>query len=499
MSAASARGESVVAARNALSLGSSLAVTGSMALLIRMMVPRLLGPGAFGEYRLAEAAAEVLFVVLTFGVDGHLRREAALDPARARGYLAGLTALRVLAGAAGIAVVAGALRWAGAADRVVTLFLLMGAAQVLQVLNNTYSAFEHAAGDVRWIARANLAVKVLWAAALVAVLVSAPSGAAIAAVALAIEVLRFAWLTSRGVRRHGLSARPDLRLAAGALLASLPFFVNLVAHTLYARIGTGWIAAHGTEVELGLHGAASGLASIALLGMPLVSWVLVPSAARAGSRDTGEVAHLVSNALRTSLLAMVPVALAFNLGAPWLLALCFGEAYTAAAPVLRVLAPTFALAYASTVCAVAVIQEGRIWTVTVISLAGVALTAGTGMMLVPFGAAHLGEAGAAQGAAWATLVTEVAVTAALAWFARGFLRGPALARTLVSLTVGCASAALVVHAAPQAGAPAFALAAAAYLVPLVAGGAIDGDDLRFCRGLLRPGRIARAPEPAEAS
>ena len=62
-------GEALVAARNALTLGTTLAVTGSLAILIRLLIPRFLGPAAFGEYRLAESAAELLFVVLTFGVD----------------------------------------------------------------------------------------------------------------------------------------------------------------------------------------------------------------------------------------------------------------------------------------------------------------------------------------------------------------------------------------------------------------------------------------------
>ena len=71
--------EPLRAARNALTLGSALALTSAMALAIRLLIPRFLGPAAFGELRLAESFAEMLFVILTFGVDMQLRREAAVD------------------------------------------------------------------------------------------------------------------------------------------------------------------------------------------------------------------------------------------------------------------------------------------------------------------------------------------------------------------------------------------------------------------------------------
>lgn len=499
MSAPAVKGaEAMVAARNALSLGASLAVTGSLALLVRLLIPRFLGPQAFGEYRLAESAAELLFVVLTFGVDAHLRREAALSPARARGYLFGLAALRLALGAAGLAAILAFLHATGATMTTLRLFLLIGASQILLVLNNTYAAFEHAAGDVKWIARNSLAMKVVWAVALAAILVLTPAGVSIALAALGVEALRFAWLTGRSVRRHNISIRPDLPLAVGAVIASLPFFVNVVAHSLYARVGTGWLAAVSSGFELGLHGAASNLASIALLGMPLLSWVLVPSAARAAEESAEAMTQLVSSALRMALLAIVPIALAFFVAAEFWLQLFFGAPYVAAAPVLRILAPTFALTYASTVCAISVIQQGRVWAVAGISLGGVVVTLLADAVLVPWGIAHLGPAGAAQGAAWGTLITEIAVTAALAWSARDALRDSSLARTVAALAGGVMVAVLVAETVPRVGAVPAVFATLAVALVVVAARGIDAGDVRFFRQAVG-GRHLRPRMAREAS
>lgn len=491
MSAAPIRGGATLsAARDAVTLGSSLAVTTAVAFVVRMLVPRVLGPEAFGEYRLAEATAEILFVVLTFGVDLQMRREAALDPSRARGYLSGLTVLRVAVGMLGIAVIAAVLRAAGSGEAVLWLFSLIAAWQVLLVLNNSYAAFEHAAGDVGWIARVNVGTKVLWAAAVVGVLAAWPAGIAVAAVGLAVEALRFVWLTARGARRHGWALRPDMRLAWAAILASVPFFVNLVAHSLYARIGTGWVAASATDAEVGLYGAAGNLASIALLGMPLLFWVLVPAAARADAGAPGEMDGLVASALRVSFLVTVPIAVVSYLGAGTWLRLLFGEAYAPAAPVLQILTPTFVLTYASTISAIALIQRGRIWTVAAVSVTGVVTTVLLAAILVPWGARSLGTAGAAQGAAWATLATEAAVALALGWAYGSGWRNRALWRTIAAVAGGVVAAAAATALLP--GSAVFPVAALAFAAVVVIAGGVDRDDMRFCRQAIgRPrGRLA---------
>ena len=485
------KSESLVAARNAVTLGASLAITGGIALLVRLLIPRFLGPGAFGELRLAESFAEMLFIVLTFGVDTQLRLDAALDASKARRYLGSLAVLRLGLGALGIAGTVVLLRTMGLDRQVVTLFVLIGLSQLFLVLNNSYAALEHAAGDVRWLARANFAAKALWAVLMVAVLLRWSSGLAIALAALTIEALRFGWFTLRAVRREELSLRLDLRLAVVAVMASFPIFVNAVAHNLYARIGIGWLASESGKFEVGLYGAASNIAAIALMGMPLLSWVLVPSTARAAAHSDEEGNQMVAGALRVSLLAGIPLAVALYLGAPLLLQALFGAEYLAAAPVLRIMAPTVGLAYISTVCAIALIQRGRTWTVAVISIAGVVVTTGLAATLIPLGARTLGTGGGAQGAAWAALATEVMATAVLAALSRAYWVERRLLRTAGALAGGVAAVALMLHAAPLPGISPAVAASVLFAGMVLAIGGLDRSDVRFCRVVL-----TRSPRPS---
>lgn len=488
--------ETLVAARNTLTLGSSLALTTGIALIVRLLVPRHLGPAAFGEFRLAESLAEMFFVVLSFGVDMHLRREAAIDASRSGQYLGGLAALRIGLGGVGVSIGALALWASGAPASLVTLFVVIAISQTLLVLNNSYAALEHAAGDVRWLSRANVGMKLLWAFAALAALLGRGTGLAVAAAGLAIEAVRFVWLTTRARVRHGLMARADLRLAGEVILLSFPFFLNSVAHSFYARLGVGWLGAVAGDVEVGLYGAASSVATLALLGMPLLFWVLVPSAARAAAHSPAHMDRLVAGALRISLLLAVPVALLCCVFAAPVLGLLFGPDYLQAAPILRILAPTFGLAYVSTVCAIALLQDGRAWTVAGISVAGVALAMGLNGVLIPWGLRTLGPAGAGQGAAWATLVTEVAVTIALALLGHRSWRDAPLRRTAAALAGSVGGFTITMAALPLSGLAGILAATSVFVLTFAAMKGVTRAEIGFVFRALAPSRaLSFSPSP----
>jgi O-antigen/teichoic acid export membrane protein len=478
--------EGVRATRNALTLGSTLVAGMALSLLVRLFVVRFLGPEAFGELRFAENAAEMIFVGLTLGVDTLIRREAAVAPERARSYLWGLLALRLVAGAVLMAGIATGLALTGYTSTVVLLFIVLGTAQLLIVLNNSYSALEHASGSVGWIARVTLSYKALWAAAAVGVLVFFPSGLHIAAALLGVEALRFARLSAHSVRRVGVELRPDLRLAGGAAVASLPFFVHYLAHSLYARLGVWWLGGTVGELEVGWYGSASTLAAIAMLGMPLISWVLVPSASRAAKNGGDEMQALIGGALRMSLLVAVPVSLVAAVWAPLWVRLLFGADYLPAVPALRALAPTFTLAYVASICSISLIQRERVRAIALVSLGGLGVAIAMNAVLIPWTAARLATPGAAAaGAAYATLLTEIAVTAVmirLAWAAEWTV---SILRTVAGLAVAAGAAYVTFGAAAGLAGGAPLAAAAVFVLVLGLTGTIHRADVAFARSVLR--------------
>jgi O-antigen/teichoic acid export membrane protein len=225
--------------------------------------------------------------------------------------------------------------------------------------------------------------------------------------------------------------------------------------------------------EAGLYGAASSIASIALLGMPLVTWVLVPSVARESIQSRQGEENLISSALRLALLGAVPASVLSAIAAPVWVPLLFGADFAAAALALRILAPTFVLAYAATICAIAMMQDGRVWLVTLVSVGGLLVNAGLNALLVPW-AVDTGRSGdPAAGAAAATLITECVVTAALLLLTMRGRASASLKRTVVGLALASTAACLVPVIMPLHLAAGLALSitlftAVAYLTRVVA-------------------------------
>lgn len=475
--------ETLRAARNAVTLGSSLALSLGIALLVRLMVPRTLGPAAFGELRFAENAAEMVFVALTLGVDMLIRREVAVAPEKAGLYVWGLLVVRVLAGALLIAGVAAFLGLSSSGAHRVVLFSVLAVAELLVVLNESYSAFEQAGTNVRWIAKVNLVCRVVWALLSVGVLLFVPSGLSFACALLAAETFRFLWLTTRSARRYGAPRRIDLKPALAAIVVSMPFCLNSIAYNLYGRMGTWFLASACGDREVGWYGAASNLSSIAMLGMPLLAWVLVPSSMRAAHRSDEELGDLVGSTLRVTLIVSVVLALVFGIGASFWIRALFGSAYEPATMALRVLAPTMALAYVSTVCALDLIARDRIWHVASISIGGIALAAGFNALMIRWGAHAMGAGGGAMGAAWATLLSETIITAVIVGLDWRPAWNATLGRTGTGLALGSAAACACVGLQSYLGALVLPLAPVCFVATMLTTRAVGAEDVAFCRAV----------------
>jgi O-antigen/teichoic acid export membrane protein len=472
------------AARAALTVGGAILVGAAFAALVRIALPRALGPSVYGGYRLAESTAEVVLLLLTLGLDTTLRRDIAHAPATAAQRLWDVVGLRVrAAGAVGLLI--GMLLLAGGASwSVLALYAAFAAVQSVMSVANAHVATLHGLGDTRWPARLGVAVRGAWTLVALALVAARWHPLWIVGALCLAEAWRLVALHRRSAGRVGLPTSVE-RFAWGrawaAAAASLAVFVNFLAHNLYARIGTWTLGMTAAPEAVAWYASAANVAGLALLGMPLVTWILLPSAAGAAADPQRRDALLVA-ALRLTLLAVVPVAAAIVWGAEPLVALLFGPAFAPAAEALRALAPTIALAYLATIAAVSLLERHRERTVASVSVLGLLLATGLTLWFVP----RAGNGSAA--AAAAMLLTELAVTAtmlALAW-------RPAWTRPLLRTASGVAAALLLALVADGLLIRADAglllrgtVLALCYGITLPIVGALRADDLRFVHRVLR--------------
>jgi len=397
--------------RNTLALGGSLLATWTVALGVRLMLPRWLGPESFGAFQFADAFTTAFFVVTSLGVETYIRKEVSTRKEHASEFVGGLLVLRIVMSALVIAAMVALMHATGRPIRIQRLVLLFAAYQLFYVLNDTGAALLHAVGAVDGLAVLNVAAKLIWGAGILGAL---SIGAGVEGVAVALtasEAIKTGVLLLLARRHLDLKLAVDVGHTVAVVAASLPFYLNYLAHSIYGRLDVSLMSFLTSDAEVGWYGAAQNLAGLALMITPLMGWVLLPMFSRAAAVSEQHLDAIVRRTLEAVLSAAVPVTLLLGLGADVIIPTVFGPAFAPAVGSLRILAPIFILTYVAMVAATVLIRLERGWAVTAISLSGLVVNALLNWLLIPAAWHALGRGGAGVGAAGALVVTETFVTA----------------------------------------------------------------------------------------
>lgn len=399
----------LLAIRNGLKLGGSLLITWSIALAMRLVVPRYLGPVRFGTLNFAEGFTMALFTVLSLGADSYIRKEIALRPGHASDFFGGTFVLRAAMTLGLFGVIALVMSAAGRTPEVRFVVFLYAAAQFFVTANATLSAMLHAKGHVGGMSVLAIATKIVWAGGVLAALATRADLWAYAASYLASEAVETVVLFLLAQRHLSLLFRVDLLATKAMVIACLPFYIGLFASTAYGKLDVSLIEFMvGTE-EVGWYGAASAIAGLTLLVTPLIGWVLMPMFARAFARSREEFNEQIRRSLQLILMVAIPASLMITLGADVWIHLLFGSAFAPAVLALRILACMFVLTYVAIVYSMVLIME-RPWALTWISVGGLGVNLLLNLSLIHLGMRLFGRGGAGAASAAAMLGTEIFVS-----------------------------------------------------------------------------------------
>ncbi len=477
------------AIRNAGILTVSLLGTWSVALAVRLLLPRLLGPTAFGALHFADYFAQGFLIVTALGVDTYIRKEVATRPGHASDFFGGVLVLRLLMGVALSGLMLLVLYVTGRGPEMKTLALLYAAAHFLLTLNHSLGALLQARGTVTGLAVVNVVTKAGWGASVIAgLMVGAPLWIVPAAF-IAAELAKTFALSVLSRRHLSLRLSFDRTATTAVMVASLPFFLNILAQTLYDKIDVSMIGILAGNTEAGYYGAATILTASALMLTPIISSVLLPHSSLAAARSPEDLQEVMEGALRVTLTIILPVAFLLILGADIWVEFLFGTEFAPSVTALQVRATSLVLTYLATLSAIHLFQLGRLWTVTLISLAALVFNPTMNYFLIQVGMRHLGAGGAGSGAAIASLCSEVMVVSLMQLAAgrRSIVRTTA-GRILRSATALVGLVCLFLVLEPLG--PFRLLACAAAWIPLsIVTRAINTDDISvFISAVFKRGR-----------
>ncbi len=307
-----------------LARGASLALT--------LVAARLLGVEEYGRFVLALAAAQYAWMLADASANSGFATREVLAARRDRPSDAAALATSLLLArlrAAALLSVAAALALAFAPPALRAPFAAAGVSFMTIALLPDWAlrGFE----DFRTLALAQAGAAVVTLAALVLVLPMAPT----ATVAAAVWSLAFgaaaliAWVSLTRDGRLSL-ARPRTALAHGR---SLVFALGAIGGIACAQTPMLLAGASLSPHEAGLFGAVSRLLVAWMGAMAVLWWPLFGVLARETPGSRGH-ARVIAGSGQLALAAALPAALACVQWPHTLLALLFGEAFTAAAPLL---------------------------------------------------------------------------------------------------------------------------------------------------------------------
>ncbi len=484
------------AIRSAVTLGASLLVTWSAALVVRLVLPRSLGPEVMGPINFADALSATCMVVLNLGVDVYLLRELPVKPSRASELMGAVTTVRFFLGAAMALAVNLVLTTTGRSEATRALVLAFCASQFLLFAGGSLATVLQASSRVAGLALANAVTRGLWLGLILMALWRRGDLVAWVAAAVVIpELVRCAWLWWLCRVNTGLRWTVNPGELGAVLRSSAPFFVNALAGTIYWRVATVLIEARaGSELEVSWYSQAQSLAQVLTIGTPIIFWVLLPLFARSAKRDAEELRQQLRRSVELLLTLVIPLALAVELGAETLLWVVFGPAFAPAVTALQIQAPLVALTYLSTLCAVGLIQLGKPWRVTLISLASLPLNFGLSVWLIGVMAQRLGPGGAGAGAALGLLITEACVAVTMISQMKSWVFDARGVRTLVFSLVICGVVLAVDRVLPFRSVVRLAIDALIYLVLAAVTGVLKPKELiGFVRTAFAQRRGTSAP------
>jgi O-antigen/teichoic acid export membrane protein len=405
----SSRAEDIaVAARNAFKLALSLTATWSLALIVRIQLPRHLGPVTYGHLNFAESFAAAFFVFIGFGLETYVQKEVSINPDHASDFFAGMALVRGIVSVFLCAALSVTLLVTHRPASLQGLVLVSAITQYVIGFGQILSSSLRASTSVDVLAAVNVVSKLVWAVGIVIGIILNVPLIVLLLPALVGEVLRSVVLWKAARQAINLRWRVDYRATRKVIVASLPYFGAAILVNVMGRLDVTLVEFLAPGPEVGWYSASNNFASLAMLLYPVVGWILMPLLARAKHRSLDEFYSILRRALEGFIIITIPVTLIIALGAEFWVRLAFGPAFAAAALSLRFLAPMFVATYACSVLSIGLVMLDRPWIVAGASAIGIVLQPALTISASHF-TRRLGPGGVSAAGAIGVVGTEIAV------------------------------------------------------------------------------------------
>ncbi len=414
------------AASNAVWLIAERVLSGLLALTVTAAVARHLGPAGFGIVSFSLSLVLLFATLWTLGLSGLVVRELVRDPSRESELLGTVTTLRLVGGVVALVAAVALTIVLGRDDqtRLAVIILMVG---VLGLY--TFDGIDYwlqAGVRSRHAVTARTAGLVVASALnIVLIAVDAPLLAFVAAAALEYALggafLVIAYLRLGGRPTHW---RYQGGVARGLLVVSWPLILSGVANAINLRADQLMLGVMRGPDDVGTYAAAARLSEVWYFVPAAIAASVFPAMVRAHAGDRPTFDRWMGHLYDLMVALALPIAIVVSIFAGPLIALLYGPAFAASAPILAIHVWTGPFVFLGAALSRWLIAEDRLRFSLVRHSAGAAVNIGLNLVLIPpYGGI---------GAAVATLISYT-VASFGACFLYGPLRGQGVAMLVALL------------------------------------------------------------------
>lgn len=365
---------------------------------VGIWVSRYLGPEQFGSLSYVMAVVAVVSILAELGLDAVVRREVIAAPEAAASVVAGARWLRFAGGVAGYVLLGGVMAWGGTNAEERVLLLVFGLT-LFQPALWVVDLWFHARLEAKYATMAQVGALAVGAAVRIALVLGKAPVTAFAWAAVG-EMAVAALLLGLLARRRGLMAPVrwvDRAVLRRLLAESWPLMASGFAVVLYMRIDAVMLRVIRDESEVGIYAAATRFAEIWYFVPVALASSLLPALLRARERGVAAYRRRWQQMFDLNAALAFVIAIAGAATAPWLVRVCYGEAYAASASVLVLHIWSCVFVFLGVARGQWLVNEKRSYFYLGASVAGAVANVGLNMWLIPVWGAN--------GAAVATLVS----------------------------------------------------------------------------------------------
>lgn len=322
--------------RNLAHLFSAQVITWLLAMVVSVVLPRHLGPEGVGQLRLPAAIWTMLQLLMGLGSATYLTLEIARNRERGTRVMGTIVVIRliVFVGICSALTIVAVL--ARSSSSTTVIFALFGAVSMFYGLADVICAALAGLEQMSYPATASVVSKLIYTAAVIAVVVLDGGVVAVAAVGMLGPMTVLAWCWVAFLKFGRVSFASPFREIPRIVRASMPFFILGAVLTIYLQIDTVVISALVDAEVLGWYSTADTLFGTLLFVPTVMLTALLPRFGRLHVTDPPGLDRLVRQAFSSLLLLSVPIGFGTIVVADQVAVLLYGPEFRESGQVLTV-------------------------------------------------------------------------------------------------------------------------------------------------------------------